>query len=67
MWKVLDMLRYIFKLENSGYDFPRSPQEALEEDPKAVKTLPWKFPSTKPKHASSVHQRSIGGDKSMGT
>ena len=36
MWKVLEILRFIFKLEISRYDFLRALQKALKEDPKAV-------------------------------
>ena len=54
MWKVLDMLMYIFTLEKPGYDSSRAPQEALKKDPKVVDTLPWQCQSTEPNDASSV-------------
>ena len=36
MWKVYKLLRSIIRLETSGYDFLRAPQEAQKEGPKPV-------------------------------
>ena len=39
-------LMFIITLEMSEYDFPRSPQETLKKDLKAIETLPWQCQST---------------------
>ena len=37
MWKVLDLLIFIFTLERPGYDVPRAPQKDPQERPKGYR------------------------------